>query len=330
MKNKTWIALVGLLMILVLGCPNTTKAAEISSFETVIQTYAGSVNGAERELIITWDSFLEEASQYIKIGEMDPVKIWFGDSIVAGINQYGAVVIWNSDYSVMCWSYDLVPDLKSGKFHLVQDPDSKEIRYDIESLVFEGSGSEAVVVGYKTFSGEVYPLPSFDELKAIAAPGSSVPEPRYIPKGMEPNTPTPSTPASVTPVPVADTPVPASDTLAPKVNAKKISIKTEKKAKVLYEGDKFIGQYILKKGVLTWKGPKKKGRVTGVKSVAYIKKSKNLVYITKKGAAYTISFKTGKKELIVKPKKKAQKFIYSGKFVTKIKTSTGKVNVSKK
>lgn len=327
MKNKTWITLAGLLTTLVLGCilfPNTTKAAEISSFDTVIQTYSGSVNGVERELIITWDSFFEETSQYIKIGEMDPVKIWFGDySTVAGINQYGAVVIWQSDYSVMCWSYDLVPDLKSRKFYLVQDPDSKEIRYDIESLVFEGSGSEAVVVGYKTFSGEVYPLPSFNELKAIAAPGSSVPEPRYIPKGMEPDTPTPtpSTPASVTPVPASDTPT-------PKVNTKKVSIKTEKKAKVLYDGDEFIGQYTLKKGVLTWKSPKKKGKIKGVKQAGFNKKTKNLVILTKKGDGYVLSFKNGKKKRVVK--KKGKKLIYSGKFVTKIKTTSRKVDVGNK
>lgn len=335
MKNKTWITLASLLMTLVLGCilfPSTTKAAEIPSSETIVKTYTGSVNGVERELIITWDSFFEETSQYIKIGEMDPEMLWFGNNGGdAGINRYGAVVILNSNHSVMCWSYDLVPNLNSGKFYLVQDLNSKESRYDIESLVFEGSGSEAVVVGYKTFSGEVYPLPSFDELKAIAAPGSSVPEPRYIPKIMEPDTPTPtpSTPTSVTPMPVADTSVPASDTPAPKVNAKKVSIKTEKKAKVLYEGDNFIGQYTLKKGVLTWKGPKKKGKMKGVKKAGFNEKSKKLVIWTKKGDGYVLSFKTGKMKRVVK--KKVKKFIYSGKFVTKIKTTSGKtVNLRNK
>lgn len=332
MANKTWITLA---MTLVLGCilfPSTTKAAEIPSSETIVKTYTGSVNGVERTFIIT-DMGHGTIGIYVKIGYMDPEGIWNGN-LDGGPGSYGEVWIFDKDYNIIYWlSHDLTPIPDTDTLYTIPNPDSTDFIdyvHDVDSLIFEGSGSQAIVVGYKTLSGKEYPLPSFDELKAIAAPGSSVPEPHYIPKGMEPDTPTPtpSTPTSVTPMPVADTPVPASDTPAPKVNAKKVSIKTEKKAKALYEGDNFIGQYTLKKGVLVWKGPKKKGKMKGVKQVGFNKKTKKLVFLTKRGDGYVLSFKNGKKKRVVK--KKGKKLIYSGKFVTGIKATSGKVNVSNK
>lgn len=333
MANKTWITLA---MTLVLGCilfPSTTKAAEIPSSETIVKTYTGSVNGVERTFIIT-DMGHETIGAYIKIGDGEPRGIWNGN-LEALPGKYGEIWIFDKhDTSLIWFSPDLTPISDSNELYRIPNPnptDFIDYVHDVESIMVEGSDNEAIAVGYRTLSGEVYPLPSFNELKAIAAPGSSVPEPRYIPKGMEPDTPTPtpSTPTSVTPMPVADTPVPASDTPAPKVNAKKVSIKTEKKAKVLYEGDNFIGQYTLKKGVLTWKGPKKKGKMKGVKKAGFNEKSKKLVIWTKKGDGYVLSFKTGKMKRVVK--KKVKKFIYSGKFVDNIKTTSGKtVNLRNK
>lgn len=339
MKNKIWITLTGLLMTLVLGgilFPTTTEAAEMPYSESIIKTYTGSVDGVEREFILAeYGNGTDKIVVWLKIGDMVSRGIDIG-YLEAGPDQYGAVWILDTYDSTIYWfSHELTPISNNDNISLYTIPnldptDFAGFVHDVESFDFDDSGT--IVIGYKTLSGEVYPLPSFEEMKEIAGIEESIPEPHYIPKGMEadtpnPSTPTPDTSASVTQVPVADTP---AKTPTPKVSSKKVAIKTEKKAKVLYEGDEFIGQYTLKKGNLTWKGSKKKGKATGVKYAGFIKKSKNLVYITKQGKAYTVSFKTGKKKLIVKKKKKAKKLIYSGKFVTKIKTASGKVNVSNK
>lgn len=317
MKNKTWITLTGLLMTLVLGCilfPNTTKAAEIPSSETVIKTYTGSVNGVERTLFIT-ETVVKQKKVYIKVGETEPhlIAVEISD---AGFDQYGAVWIKKASYpEVRWWSHDLTPVFSN----IV---DFTPIGREAESLSFNGSGEQAIVTGYKTASGEEYPLLAFSSMRTIAAPDSSIPEPLYIPKGME---------GLITPRPATPTPTPKAlepSTPTPKSSSKKVSIKTEKKAKVLYEGDEFIGQYTLKKGVLNWKSPKKKGKMKGVKQVGFNKKTKKLVILTKKGDGYVLSFKNGKKKRVVR--KKGRSFIYSGKFVTKIKTVSGKIDLSKK
>ena len=361
MKNKTGITLLVLMALVLEGIlfPNTAKAEE-----TVIKTYTGSVNGIERTFTIT-DIGHGTNQIYVKIGDMDSFGIWNGN-LDGGPGRYGEVWILDKDYKIIYWlSHDLTPIPETDTLYTVPNPDSTDFIdyvHDVNSLIFEGSGSQGIVVGYKTLSGEEYPLPSFDEMKAIAAPGSSVPEPHYIPKAdtsetempapptpsspgvtdsstskpsptavatVEPSIPEPGVPGSNTPTLAPDmsgieTSAPASDT----PDSKKVSIKPKKKAKALYEGDEFIGQYTLKKGVLTWKGPKKKGKEKGVKQAGFNKKTKKLAFVTKKGDGYVLSFKTGKKKRIVK--KKGKKLIYSGKFVTKIKTTSGKINISNK
>lgn len=340
---------------------------------TIWKTYSGSVNGVERTLVavIFKDG---TTSQYIRIGDSESNLLWYGNLDV-GIDQYGAVWVLTPEHEILWWSYDLEPtfeDIFSAMgFYIVPIPGSTEIiDYvdDVESFEFEGTGTQAILTGYKTFSGEIYSLPSFDKMKEIAEIEEPIPEPLYIPKGMEslitprPTTPTPvpptptpntsepsiptqtpdvsesskptstpDTPVSATPsltpdMPVIETPAPVSAAPTPKVSSKKVSIKTKKKAKVLYEGNEFIGQYSLKKGVLTWKSPKKKGKMKGVKQAGFNKKTKKLVILTKKGDGYVLSFKNGKKKRVVR--KRGRSFIYSGKFVTKIKTVSGKIDLS--
>lgn len=360
------ILIVFLLVVLtVTFFSGTAKAANDITSETILKTYTGSVNGIERDLFLTKSK--TEVKAYIKIGEKDP---YFLTSMIldAGPDKYGS--IWAlDDENILCWwNYDLCSDRT---FYVIPRPtstDPKAYVDDVESIIVEGSGTKAIVVGYRTFSGEEYSLLSFEEMKALINPDSSVPEPSYVPKGEAPVTPT-STPLPPTTSPTIPNPespsvetsapptspsqapsvsssstsapsntsvinppsVTAQPTVTPKVS-KKLDIKTsKKKGKItcsLREGNKTVIQYALKKGNLTWKVGKKKGSAKGVKYAGFIKKSRNLYYGDKKGRVYTISSKNGKKKLIIK--KGAKKPIYSGKFVAKVKTASGSINISNK
>lgn len=220
MRNKKgWIAAWAILVVFVLAIfivvffSGTAEAADISS-EPILETYTGSVNGIERSQILT-KSMFDTISLYFKIQESEPKSI-FIDIVNSGFDRYGTVYVVDAfDSSISWWNYDLSPDLDSICFEPIPNPDPTDpITYvhNVESLVYEGSGSEAIVVGYKTFSGEIYPLLSFEEMKAIVAPDSSVSEPSYIPKGgtsvvetplpsptITPSTPTPSEKPSESP-----------------------------------------------------------------------------------------------------------------------------------
>lgn len=331
MANRVWKIFSMLLLTIVLVgglILKTAKAEEIPSSETVINTYTGSVNGVERNIIITKRDN-GTIIVYLKIGDMEPYGIWSGDLQVAP-GSYGEIWIVDKHDNTISWfSYDLTPISDSITLYPIPNPDPTDFIdfvHDAESIIIKGD----MAGGYRTTSGEERPLLSFNEMKAIAAPGSSVPEPRYIPKDNTANpsvpTPTPEVPSVNTPVPATDTPAPSEN--KPKGDSKQLKIKTEKKAKVLYEGDTFLGQYTLKKGVLNWKGPKKKGKITGVKMAGFNKKTKKLAWITKKGDGYVMSLKNGKKKKVVK--KKAKRFVKSGNFVAKVKTTGKPVNLNNK
>jgi len=172
------------------------------------------------------------------------------------------------------------------------------LRYDsqFEEFKYEGSGTKRILVGYKTHTGEEYPLPTFQEMCfMMGVEEGSIPEPKYIPSESPDPTPTP-----------------------------KISIKREKSKTFLYEGNELISKTTLKKGILTWerKG-KKKNQYKNVTWVAFIEKSRNLVIVYKKGAADVIDVKNGKKKRILD--KGAKKIIYSEDYGVAIKTATKKL-----
>lgn len=240
--------------------------------------------------------------------------------------------------------------------------DPEGYMHDIESFIFSGQGEQSVIVGYKSSTGDIYPLPSFEEMKEEADEIDNTVEPWYIPKGLSlrptamptkvPATPTvtpiakpseppslaPATTPTVTPTsepskaPTSVLPAPVIIGTEPVVTPQ-LSIKKSKKKGVttysLREGDKVAIEYSLKKGKLAWKAGKKKGSLKNVKYVVFIKKSRNLYVGDKKGRGYTISSKTGKKKLIIK--KGAKKPICSGGFGVKVKrTSGGPINISNK
>lgn len=424
--KKARIALAFSLIMLMLGMmlfPQVSKA--YLDTETWLSNYEGHMeNGVARGLIVTRNDE-GEVFPYLRIGE-DPVEngflIYNNKKVIdAALDGYGMVNILRSDKTVVFWSYDLFPEEISARdYNLVPNTkDPKGYMNDIESFVFKGTGENAVIVGYKSVSGEVYPLPSLDEMKEAAGSDSPL-EPRYIPgdgtlnpeetPGIEtpkpsptvlPSTPTPivtpseepseapsmeptsvptptEEPSEAPPTPTtkptstgepseipttAPTTVPTSpisptqapfvsssptsapsnstmtnppnETVQPTVTpsvSKKLTVKTSKKKGIttysLCEGDKTLIQYALKKGKLTWKVDKKKGNAKGIKYAGFIKKSKNLFYMDKKGKGYTISSKNGKKKLIIK--KGAKKPIYSDKFITKVKIASKSVDISNK
>lgn len=201
-KKRTRVALSILLviMLIVVAMPTTAKA-KIDS-ETLVKTpYTGFVNGIERKLIVT-KTESNVFRLYFQVGEEEP-KLVFADFLDAGVDKYGTIwVIESVEKSILGWNYDLSPNNRW--FDTIPDPnDPRGYVHDVDSLDFEGTGSDAVLVGYKTASGEKSPLLTFEELKAIVDPSSTIPEPSYVPiLTPEPtSTPTLAPPTSVPPTP---------------------------------------------------------------------------------------------------------------------------------
>lgn len=330
MNKKQRNTLLGILMTLVLtflSLPITAKAS-LPPEEPIVKTYVGYVNGIKRTIVLTSDTF--GLNTYLKIGEEDFEAV-SSFSKACGPDCYS--VIWNfTDTIIGYWSYDLAPDFDSIVFTLYDK--------NVESLIFEGSGNQEIVTGYKTLSGEIRSLPSFDTIKFIEGADDSIPEPFYAstPDATPIPTQTPEL-SSPTPIPVATepavlstpTPVPTVEpTVAPKSNsttAPKLSIKRSKTTSTIYEGKKVVSKATLKKGTLTWKRWVEKTKryktqtYKGVKSSALILKSKNLVYLSKKGVVDIRSYKTGKR---IKRFKKVKEIKCVKGSAVKIRLTNGK------
>jgi hypothetical protein len=343
--------------------PSPSSPSPSVTTKPILKKYTGFVNGVERTLILE-NNLNAEIKSSLKIGDRTPTEVYTGEDILdGGIDLYGTVQILRTDQTVIWWSYDLTPNFYQMRLRLVPNAcDPEGYMHDIESFIFSGQGEQSVIVGYKSSTGDIYPLPSFEEMKEEADEIDNTVEPWYIPKGLSlrptamptkvPATPTvtpiakpseppslaPATTPTVTPTsepskaPTSVLPAPVIIGTEPVVTPQ-LSIKKSKKKGVttysLREGDKVAIEYSLKKGKLAWKAGKKKGSLKNVKYVVFIKKSRNLYVGDKKGRGYTISSKTGKKKLIIK--KGAKKPICSGGFGVKVKrTSGGPINISNK
>ena len=329
--QKKYVALLTLLAMVVctMFCTNTVKADTDLPWDEseVVETSTCVVNGVERSLII-----LKDSSIYLKIGDSSPISVYF-DSKSTKFDQYGTIWIIDSlDTAICWWNYDLSPD--DITFHPINKPTAENPKAfvdDVESLVLDENNQ--FVVGYKTFSGQTYPILTLDEMKEILKDSSSTPTPTpsNIPTptptvpAATPNVPTPSAP-TVSPVvtpPTTNTPaVTKKTTVTPKV-----SVKKKAGYNCLSLGSKITSKYKLTKGKLTWKGSSKSKKYSGIKSAAFIKKSGNLVFLTKKGKVYTLSPK-GKKKCIVK--KKGKKFILKNKFAVKVQVGKKFINLANK
>ena len=307
-------------------CPSTVKAETDSA---VVETHTCTVNGVERTLTL-----YDNGKIYLKVGELDPIYV-FRNSTDLGFDEYGTIwITCDADTSVNWWNYDLQPDKILNIIPRPTTDDPSAYVDNVESLVFDANNK--FVIGYKTFDNETCPLLSLDEMRAILSSEGEDPTPTPTPSTNPGSNPaptpvvTPSTAPQVTqsPTPVV-TPEPTvapEETPAPS-NSTKVTIKKKSGFTCLYTGTKVTSQYKLKKGTLTWKSGSKTKKIKAVKSAGFIKKSKNLIYMTKNGKVFTISSK-GKKKTIVK--KGAKKLVVKNKYVTKVKTKSGNINVTKK
>ena len=333
--QKKYVALLTLLAMVVctMFCTNTVKADTDLPWDEseVVETSTCVVNGVERSLII-----LKDSSIYLKIGDSSPISVYF-DSKSTKFDQYGTIWIIDSlDTAICWWNYDLSPD--DITFHPINKPTAENpdaFVDDVEAFILDENNK--FIVGYKTFSGQTYPILTLDEMKEILKDSSSTPTPTPTPTPSNIPTPTPTIPAATPNVPtppaptvspVATPPTTNTPAVTPKTTvAPKVSVKKKAGYSCLSIGNKVTSKYKLAKGKLTWKGSSKSKKYSGIKSAAFIKKSGNLVFLTKKGKAYTLSPK-GKKKCIVK--KKAKKLILKNKFAVKVQVGKKFINLANK
>lgn len=301
--HKKYVALLTMLAMVVctMFCTNTVKADTDLPWDEseVVETSTCVVNGVERSLII-----LKDSSIYLKIGDSSPISVYF-DSKSTKFDQYGTIWIIDSlDTAICWWNYDLSPD--DITFHPINKPTAENPKAfvdDVESLVLDENNQ--FVVGYKTFSGQTYPILTLDEMKEILKDSSSTPTPTPTPSNIPTPTPTvptatPTVPATTPPAPkvspVATPPTTSTPAVIPKTTVTpKVSVKKKAGYNCLSLGSKITSKYKLTKGKLTWKGNSKSKKYSGIKSAAFIKKSGNLVFLTKKGKVYTLSPKREEK-----------------------------------
>ena len=325
-KSRKHVALLTMLAMIIctMFCTNTAKADTNLPWDEseVVETSTCIVNGVERNLII-----LDDASAYLTIGESTPLFIYIGFKS-AKFDQYGTIWLIDSrDDAIRWWNYDLSPTNRI--FHAIDKPTAENpdaFVDDVESFILDENNK--FIVGYKTFSGQTYPILTLDDMKAVL--NSSLPTP--TPSNVPTPTPTPTVPAATPPAPtvspVATPPTTNTPAVTPKTTvAPKVSVKKKAGYNCLSLGSKITSKYKLTKGKLTWKGSSKSKKYSGIKSAAFIKKSGNLVFLTKKGKAYTLSPK-GKKKCIVK--KKAKKLILKNKFAVKVKVGKKFINIANK
>ena len=324
--QKKYVALLTMLAMIIctMFCTNTAKADTNLPWDEseVVETSTCVVNGVERSLII-----LDDASAYLTIGESTPLFIYIGFKS-AKFDQYGTIWLIDSrDDAIRWWNYDLSPTNRI--FHAIDKPTAENpdaFVDDVEAFILDENNK--FIVGYKTFSGQTYPILTLDDMKAVL--NSSLPTP--TPSNVPTPTPTPTAPVSTPPATPKVTPTtPPKNTTDPVVTPKTVTTKKVVKKKAGYSclsiGNKVTSKYKLAKGKLTWKGSSKSKKYSGIKSAAFIKKSGNLVFLTKKGKVYTLSPK-GKKKCIVK--KKAKKLILKNKFAVKVKVGKKFINIANK
>lgn len=343
MNKKTRKKQVALLTILAMVictmfCTNTAKAETSTDAK---KTISCTVNNVNRTL--TWS---DDGSIYFKIGDSESIRLIADSSPFLSIkfDIYGTCWTYKKDrsdesnnkYVLRWWNYDILPDSYIFKvIPRVTSEGSYEYVDDIESLILDSDNN--FIIGYKTFSGKEYAIPTPEDMKKILSTDDYLEYPQ--PRPLKDSTPTPSpttpaatpnntTPSAPTVSPVVTPPTTSTPAVTPKTTVTpKVSVKKKAGYNCLSLGSKITSKYKLTKGKLTWKGSSKSKKYSGIKSAAFIKKSGNLVFLTKKGKVYTLSPK-GKKKCIVK--KKAKKLILKNKFAVKVKVGKKFINIANK
>ena len=335
-KTHKYVALS--LLVALFVC--TIYNSNVSKAETATDAKKAiicTVNNVSRTL--TW---ADDGSIYFKIGASEPIRLIIDSSPFLSIkfDKYGTCWTYENDlsdendnkYVLRWWNYDILPD--SYIFKVIPRVTSEglyEYVDDIESLILDSDNN--FIIGYKTFSGEKYAIPTPEDMKKILSTDNYLeyPQPRPL-KDNTSATPTPTIPAATPPAPtvnpVATPPTTSTPVVTPKTTVTpKVSVKKKAGYNCLSLGSKITSKYKLTKGKLTWKGSSKSKKYSGIKSAAFIKKSGNLVFLTKKGKVYTLSPK-GKKKCIVK--KKAKKLVLKNKFAVKVQVGKKFINLANK
>lgn len=131
--------------------PTVTPQESVS----ILNTYIGYVDGVdgmdkiEQTLLITKDesgkiipSFTIEGWDFYE--DLDYYQIVLVD---AAVDKYGSLQLLQEDERVLWWNYYVTPDISSKTYTFLPDLNS------IESFIFDGSGSQAVIVGYRSTTG---------------------------------------------------------------------------------------------------------------------------------------------------------------------------------
>lgn len=182
--KKARIALAFSLIMLMLGMmlfPHVSKA--YLDTEIILKMNIGSVDGVGRRLILAKDKWDENIVYFdTNFEEGNPYGIYDDQILDVAFDKYGIVHILLPEKYPVWWSYDLTPSLAFREFEIVPNSnDTEGYMHDIESFVYEGEGFEQVLVGYRSTSGQIYPIPSFEVMKEYAELDSSLPAPSYVP-----------------------------------------------------------------------------------------------------------------------------------------------------
>ena len=338
-KTRKYVALSLLVALFVCTIynSNVSKAEKTTYTKKAIIC---TVNNVSRTL--TWS---DDGSIYFKIGASEPIQLFSDSSLFLSIkfDKYGTCWTYENDHSdendskyvLRWWNYDFMPD--SYFFNPIPRVTSEglyEYVDDIESLILDSDND--FIIGYKTFSGKEYAIPTPEDMKKILSTDDYLeyPQPRPLKNNSTPS-PSPSTPVASPNISIPSTiptsnpsiTFPNANSVTPTPAVTKKSVKKKAGYSCLSVGSKVTSKYKLTRGKLTWKGNGKSKKFSGVKSAGFIKKSGNLVFMTKQGKVYTLSSK-GKKKCIVK--KKAKKLILKNKFAVKVKVGKKFINIANK
>ena len=213
--QKKYVALLTMLAMVIctMFCTNTAKAE--TSTETK-KTISCTVNGVKRTL--TWSN---DGSIYFKIGDSESIRLIADSSPFLSIkfDIYGTCWTYKKDrsdesnnkYVLRWWNYDILPDSYIFKvIPRVTSEGSYEYVDDIESLILDSDNN--FIIGYKTFSGKEYAIPTPEDMKKILSTDDYLEYPQ--PRPLKDSTPTPS---PTTPAATPNNTTPSAPTVSPVV-----------------------------------------------------------------------------------------------------------------
>ena len=249
-KTRKYVALSLLVALFVCTIynSNVSKAEKTTYTKKAIIC---TVNNVSRTL--TWS---DDGSIYFKIGASEPIQLFSDSSLFLSIkfDKYGTCWTYENDHSdendskyvLRWWNYDFMPD--SYFFNPIPRVTSEglyEYVDDIESLILDSDND--FIIGYKTFSGKEYAIPTPEDMKKILSTDDYLeyPQPRPLKNNSTPS-PSPSTPVTSPNISIPST-IPTSNPSITSPNANSVTPtpavtkkSVKKKAKKLIVKNKFV------------------------------------------------------------------------------------------